>query len=79
MTVSTISLSLLGGLVILSYALWRFADHTLATIGRWIVWAVTLGHIRLSADSSESTAMGIAALTLITVFVTFVILAAYVH
>jgi len=79
MTFSTVAVSLFGVLVLVCYALWRFADHALAAIGRSIVRAITLGHIRLSDDSSESAAMGIAALTFVMVFVAFIILAAYAH
>ena len=80
MTLTTILLAVFGSLLLTAYALWRVgADRALAGFGRFVLRIVTFGRIRLTSESSESTAMGIAAITLLAIFVVFVIVASRVH
>jgi hypothetical protein len=79
-TIPTVASILFGGALVVAYALWRVgADRALAGVGRFILRAVTFGRIRLASDSSQSTAMGIAAVTLLVIFVAFVVVAAYLQ
>ena len=79
-TVFAIIAVILGAVLVIAYALWDFAaDRLLAAFGCAVVRIVTFGRVRLSSDTDFNRAMGIAAITLITIFVAFVLVASLVH
>jgi uncharacterized membrane protein YjgN (DUF898 family) len=65
---------------VLAYALWDFgADRLLTAFGCATVRVVTFGRVRFSPDSDYSRAMGVAAITLVLIFVAFALVASRVH
>jgi hypothetical protein len=79
MRATTILLAVFGAMLVAAYALWDFgADRLLAGFGRLVIRTVTLGRIRLASDADESTAMGISAVTVLVIFVSFLIIASRV-
>lgn len=80
MSALTILVAIFGAALVVAYALWDFgADRLLASLGCVVARVVTFGRVRLSSDADHSRAMGISAITLLVIFVTFVIIAARVH
>jgi hypothetical protein len=80
MSALTILVAVFGAALIVAYALWDSgADRLLATLACVVVRVVTFGRVRLSSDQDYSRAMGISAMTLLVIFVTFVIIASRVH
>jgi hypothetical protein len=80
MTATTILLAVFGAMLVAAYALWDLgANRLLASFGRLVIRAVTLGRIRMASDADESTAMGVSAITLLVIFVSFLIIASRVH
>ena len=80
MSFVTVLLAAFGGALVAGYALWDFgADRVLASFGCVVLRVVTLGRVHLSVDEDYSRAMGIAAMTLLVIFVAFVIIASRVH
>lgn len=76
----TVSVVVLGVALFVANALWDLsADRLLASFGCVVVRLVTFGRVRLSSDADHSRAMGIAAITLLAIFVAFVIVASHVH
>ena len=70
----------LGIIVVLAYALWDFGvDRLLAAFGCAVVRVVTFGRVRFSSDSDYTRAMGVAAITLVLIFVAFALVASRVH
>ena len=51
----------------------------LASLGCAVARVVTLGRIRLSSEGDYSRAMGISAITLLVIFIAFVVIASRVH
>jgi len=79
-TILTVAAVALGATFVVAYALWDIAaDHLLAIFGCAVVRLVTFGRVRLSAEGDFTRAMGIAAMTLLVIFVAFVIIASRVH
>ena len=80
MTITTILLALFGAMLVAAYALWDLgAVRLLASFGRFVLRAVTFGRVAVASDSSESQAIGIATVTLLVIFILFVIIASRVH
>ena len=80
MSFLTVLLAAFGGALVAAYVLWDLgADRLLASFGCAVVRLVTFGRVRLSSDGDYSRAMGISAITLIMIFVAFVILASRVR
>ena len=80
MTFSMIILLVFSALLVGAYVSWEIgADRLLASFGRLVIRAVTLGRVRLSAPTDEGAAMGVAAITLLMIFISFVIIASRVH
>lgn len=80
MTFSMIILLVFSVLLAGACVSWEIgADRLLASFGRLMIRAVTFGRVRLSAQADESAAMGVAAITLVMIFVSFVIIASRVH
>lgn len=80
MTFVTVLLAAFGGALVAAYALWDLGvERLLASFGCVGLRVVTLGRVRLSLDEDYSRAMGIAAITLLLIFVAFVVLASRVH
>jgi hypothetical protein len=70
----------LGAVLLIAYALWDLAaDRLLTAFGCAVVRILTFGRVRLSSDTDYSRAMGIAAITLIAIFVAFALIASRVH
>ena len=80
MSFVTVLLAAFGGALVAAYALWDLgADRWLATFGCAVVRVVTLGRVRLSCDGDYNRAMGISAITLLVIFIAFVLIASRVH
>jgi hypothetical protein len=80
MMLLTILALILGGVLVIAYVLWDIAaDRLLAAFGCAVVRILTFGRVRLSSDTDYNRAMGIAVITLITIFVTFALVASRVH
>ena len=80
MSFLTVLLAAFGGALVAAYALWDLgAERLLAGFGCVVVRVVTLGRVHLSLDEDYSRAMGISAITLLVVFVAFIIIASRVH
>jgi hypothetical protein len=72
MNISTIVVVVFSGALVVAYTLWDFGtDCLLASFGRFVVRAVTFGRVRVASDLTESGAMGVAAATLIVIFLSF--------
>jgi len=79
-TIVTVVAVLVAAALVVAYALWDLAaDRLLASFGCAVVRLVTFGRVRLSAEGDFTRAMGIAVMTLLVIFVTFVIIASRVH
>ncbi len=80
MTFSMIILLVFSVLLVGAYLSWEIgADRLLASFGRLVIRSVTFGRVRLSAPTDQSAAMGVAAITLLMIFISFVIIASRVH
>ena len=80
MSFVTVLLAAFGGALVAAFALWDLGgERLLASFGCAVVRVVTLGRVRISTDEDYSRAMGIAAITLIVIFMAFVIIASRVH
>ena len=80
MMVTTILLTLFGGLLVAAYALWDFgADRLVAGFGRLVIRTLTFSRVRMAADTDESTAMGVSAATVLVLFLCFLFIASRVH
>jgi hypothetical protein len=77
---STVILVIFGVALVAGYALWDFgADRLLASFGCAVLRVLTFGRIRLSSDRDYSGAMGVSAVTLLLIFIAFLIVASRVH
>ena len=80
MTLSMIIMLVFGVLLVGAYISWEVgADRLLASFGRLVIRVITFGRIRLSAPTDSSAAMGVAAITLLMIFISFAIIASRVH
>ena len=79
MNVLTILLTVCGVALVVAFALWDVAADLLSSIVSVVLRAVTFGRVRLSADGDYTRALGISAITLMILFVAFVIIASRVH
>ena len=80
MTFLTVLVAAFGGGLVAAYTLWDLgAEDWLASFGCAVVRVVTFGRVRLSSDGDYSRAMGIATMTLLVIFVSFIIIASRVH
>ena len=76
----TVAAVVLGAIFVVAYVLWDVAaDRLLAIFGCAVIRLITFGRVRLSAEEDFTRAMGIAAMTLLVIFVAFVIVASRVH
>jgi hypothetical protein len=79
-TIFTAAAVVLGVALLAAYILWDLAaDRLLASFGCVVVRLITFGRVRLPSDTDYSRAMGIAAMTLLVIFVAFAIIALRLH
>ena len=80
MSVVTVLLAALGGALVAAYGLWDLgADRSVASFACAVVRVVTLGRVRLSSEGDYSRAIGIAGITVLVIFIAFVIIVSRVH
>jgi hypothetical protein len=71
---------LVAAALVAAAVLWEFGAHQLlAAFGRGVVFSITLGHIRLPGDPDDSMAVAVGAFTIIGLFLSLILLAAYIQ
>jgi hypothetical protein len=80
MTLSMIIMLFFGVLLVGAHISWEIgADRLLASFRRLVIRVATLGRIRLSAPADSSAAIGVAVITLLMIFISFVIITSRVR